>query len=365
MKVRPIGPLVESLRENGVEINYLEKEKSLPINVAASGGFTGGTIELAATVSSQYVSSLLMCAPYAKNPVTLRLVGGKPISQPYIDMTTAMMAAFGINVTRSKSEDHTYHIPQGVYQNPADYTIESDASSATYPLAIAAVSGTTCTIPNIGSNSLQGDSRFAVDVLRPMGCVVEQTATSTTVTGPPPGGLKGLDDIDMEPMTDAFLTASVLAAVSNGTTKIRGIANQRVKECNRIKAMKDELKKFGVECRETEDGIEVDGKPIEKLSSPAQGVFCYDDHRVAMSFSVLATAVPAPTLILERECTAKTWPGWWDIMSVYFRVRLSGQEVDDLHSHQEKDITVIVGPVHLHHRYEGCRQDHCRWLGFC
>lgn len=341
MKVRPIGPLVESLRANGVEISYLEKEKSLPIDVAASGGFAGGVIELAATVSSQYVSSLLMCAPYAKNPVTLRLVGGKPISQPYIDMTTAMMAAFGIMVVRSTTEEHTYNIPQGVYQNPAEYTIESDASSATYPLAIAAISGTTCTIPNIGSSSLQGDARFAVDVLRPMGCVVEQTATSTTVTGPPPGKLQGLEDIDMEPMTDAFLTASVLAAVSKGTTKIRGIANQRVKECNRIKAMKDELAKFGIECRETDDGIEVDGKPLETLSSPADGVFCYDDHRVAMSFSVLATAAPQPTLILERQCTGKTWPGWWDVLSQHFHVKMAGQEVDDSHLHQEENASPL------------------------
>ena len=194
-----------------------------------------------------------MCAPYAKNPVTLRLVGGKPISQPYIDMTTSMMAAFGIKVERSTTEEDTYHIPQGVYQNPAEYMVESDASSATYPLSIAAITGTTCTVPNIGYNSLQGDARFAVEVLRPMGCTVEQTATSTTVTGPARGSLVALDDIDMEPMTDAFLTASVLAAVAKGTTKIRGIANQRVKECNRIKAMKDELANFGVTCRETDE----------------------------------------------------------------------------------------------------------------
>ena len=305
MKVRPNGPLVDSLRANGVAIEYLEKEGSLPIDVQAAGGFAGGVIELAATVSSQYVSSILMCAPYAKSPVTLKLVGGKPISQPYIDMTTAMMAAFGIKVERSTTEEDTYHIPQGVYQNPADYVVESDASSATYPLSIAAITGTTCTVPNIGYNSLQGDARFAVEVLRPMGCTVDQTATSTTVTGPPRGTLKGLDDIDMEPMTDAFLTASVLAAVAKGTTKIRGIANQRVKECNRIKAMKDELAKFGVTCRETDDGIHVDGKQINSLTAPQDGVDCYDDHRVAMSFSVLATAVPEPTMILERECTGK------------------------------------------------------------
>ncbi|KUJ22954.1 Shikimate dehydrogenase [Mollisia scopiformis] len=326
MKVRPIGPLVDSLRANGVAIKYLEKEHSLPLDVPASGGFIGGEIKLAATVSSQYVSSLLMCAPYAKRPVTLRLVGGKPISQPYIDMTTAMMASFGIQVVRSETEEHTYHIPQGIYQNPPEYTVESDASSATYPLAVAAISGTTCTIPNIGSKSLQGDARFAIEVLRPMGCTVVQSDYSTTVTGPAPGQLKAIEEVDMEPMTDAFLTASVLAAVAKGTTRIRGIANQRVKECNRIAAMKDQLAKFGVTCRELEDGIEIDGIPHTSLSDPADGVYCYDDHRVAMSFSVLAVAASKPVLITERECVGKTWPGWWDILSLSFNINLAGKE---------------------------------------
>ena len=326
MKVRPIGPLVDALRANGVAVKYLEKEKSLPVQVDANAGFAGGVIELAATVSSQYVSSILMAAPYAHKPVTLRLVGGKPISQPYIDMTIAMMAAFGVKVERSTEDPNTYHIPQGVYQNPADYVIESDASSATYPLAVAAITGTTCTIPSIGSNSLQGDARFAVDVLRPMGCTVEQTGTSTTVTGPPIGTLKAIKHVDMEPMTDAFLTASVLAAVASGTTQITGIANQRVKECNRIAAMKDQLAKFGVHCNELEDGIEVTGKPYQELQNPAEGIYCYDDHRVAMSFGVLSTVSPHPVLILERECTAKTWPGWWDIMSQAFKVHLEGEE---------------------------------------
>ncbi|KAL2160271.1 hypothetical protein VTH06DRAFT_1444 [Thermothelomyces fergusii] len=326
MKVRPIGPLVDALRANGVGVKYLEKEKSLPVQVDANAGFAGGLIELAATVSSQYVSSILMAAPYAHRPVTLRLVGGKPISQPYIDMTIAMMASFGIKVERSSEDPNTYHIPQGVYKNPADYVVESDASSATYPLAVAAITGTTCTIPNIGSASLQGDARFAVEVLRPMGCTVEQTETSTTVTGPPVGTLKAIEHVDMEPMTDAFLTASVLAAVASGTTRITGIANQRVKECNRIAAMKDQLAKFGVHCDELEDGIEVTGKPYQELQDPTDGVYCYDDHRVAMSFSVLATLAPHRVLILERECTAKTWPGWWDILSQAFKVHLTGEE---------------------------------------
>lgn len=328
MKQRPIGDLVAALRANGVHVDYKEAEGCLPLDVQASSGFAGGEIKLAAKVSSQYVSSLLLCAPYAKESVTLKLVGGKPISQPYIDMTTAMMASFGIKVEKSKTEEHTYHIPKGQYRNPSEYIIESDASSATYPLAIAAITGTTCTIPNIGSSSLQGDSAFAVDVLQPMGCTVEQTEVSTTVTGPAGGQLKALTNVDMESMTDAFLTASVLAAVARGATRIYGIANQRVKECNRIQAMEDELAKFGVRCRQHEDGLEVEGIDRAQLRQPPLGVHCYDDHRVAMSFSVLALAVAQPTLILEKECTSKTWPGWWDVMSQLFHIKLEGVEVE-------------------------------------
>ena len=331
MKVRPIAPLVDALRANGVSIEYKGNEGSLPLQVDAAGGFTGGLIELAATVSSQYVSSVLMAAPYAKEPVTLRLVGGKPISQPYIDMTIAMMNSFGIQVVRSESSENTYHIPKGIYQNPAEYIIESDASSATYPLAVAAITGTTCTVPNIGSRSLQGDARFAVEVLRPMGCHVEQTGHSTTVTGPAPGGLVAIPHVDMEPMTDAFLTASVLAAVADGVTRITGIANQRVKECNRILAMKDQLARFGVIARELDDGIEVEGIPAEQLRNPDGGVYCYDDHRVAMSFSVLSLVCPNPAIILERECVGKTWPGWWDTLSLSFGIEVQGEEKHPAH----------------------------------
>ena len=332
MKERPIHSLVQSLRMNGVQIDYLEREKSLPIAVAASEGFSGGDIELAATVSSQYVSSILMCAPYAKKPVTLRLIGGKPISQPYIDMTIAMMASFSIHVQRPTEDEYTYHIPQGVYYNPTDYVVESDASSATYPLAIAAITGSTCVVPNIGSESLQGDARFAVDILRPIGCEVVQTASSTTVTGPPRGSLKALGEIDMEPMTDAFLTASVLAAVaqagnsSSSMTRILGIANQHVKECDRIEAMVEQLERFGVSCKAMDDGIEIQGTPLAHLKTPETGVYCYDDHRVAMSLSVLATVAPKPVLIDERQCVGKTWPGWWDILRLNFKVELEGRE---------------------------------------
>ncbi|KAL8816360.1 MAG: hypothetical protein Q9223_004618 [Gallowayella weberi] len=352
MKKRPIGSLVEALQANGAGVRYMESKGSLPLNVKAGQGMKGGDINLGATVSSQYVSSLLMCAPYADNEVTLRLVGGKPISQLYIDMTTAMMAAFGIQVRKSTTEDHTYHIPRGRYVNPPEYTIESDASSATYPLAIAAITGTTCTVPNIGSASLQGDARFAIDVLKPMGCKVEQTKTSTKVTGPPKGSLRPIEEVDMEPMTDAFLTASVLAAVAQSsqvrsTTRIVGIANQRVKECNRIKAMKDELDKLGVTCRELPDGIEVDGVHYSSLKKPLGGVHCYDDHRIAMSFSVLGTICPHGTLIQERECVGKTWPGWWDALRQHFGIQLEGVDLEEANqvsseNNRESDRSIFI-----------------------
>ncbi|WVQ70151.1 pentafunctional AROM polypeptide [Kwoniella botswanensis] len=343
MKQRPIGPLVDALSANGAKIKYVESEGCLPLDIETDG-FKGGHIKLAASVSSQYVSSILLCAPYAAEEVVLELTGGQVISQPYIDMTTAMMAQFGIAVQRKKDASGNlldiYVIPKGTYKNPSDYSVESDASSATYPLAIAAITGTTCTISNIGSSSLQGDARFAKEVLEPMGCIVEQTLTSTKVTGPPVGQLRALGNVDMEPMTDAFLTASVLAAVANtpalperqveglppAASRIYGIANQRVKECNRIKAMRDQLAKFGVETDEFDDGIIVIGKAATSLARGAS-VHCYDDHRVAMAFSVLACIIEK-TIIEEKRCVEKTWPNFWDDLQNKIGIPVEGVELE-------------------------------------
>ncbi|KZT06660.1 Pentafunctional AroM protein [Laetiporus sulphureus 93-53] len=344
MKQRPIGPLVDALRANGSDISYLESQGCLPLSVAPAG-LKGEHIRLAANVSSQYVSSILLCAPYAKEPVTLELVGGQVISQPYIDMTIAMMKSFGVDVVRAVDEAtgkprDVYRIPKAVYKNPPEYNIESDASSATYPLAIAAITGTTCMIMNIGSASLQGDARFAKEVLEPMGCQVVQTETETTVIGPPIGKLRALGLVDMEPMTDAFLTASVVAAVATmppekgreltdgsrpTTTRIIGIANQRVKECNRIRAMIDELAKFGVETKELDDGLEIYGKAIPELKTGIS-VHCYDDHRVAMAFSVLGV-VAAGTILEEKRCVEKTWPNWWDDLQNKIGLEVEGVEL--------------------------------------
>ncbi|THH32189.1 hypothetical protein EUX98_g1984 [Antrodiella citrinella] len=348
MKQRPIGPLVTALRANGSSIDYLESQGCLPLSVEPNG-LKGGHIQLAASVSSQYVSSILLCAPYALKEVRLELIGGQVISQPYIDMTIAMMRTFGVEVVRERDPAtgallDVYTIPRTCYVNPSTYNIESDASSATYPLAIAAITGTECTIANIGFASLQGDARFAKEVLEPMGCEVIQTETETTVRGPPVGTLKALGLVDMEPMTDAFLTASVLAAVAIGTpkpgrqlvdgpanaTRIIGIANQRVKECNRIQAMMDQLAKFGVETRELDDGLEIYGKPISELNE-GSSIHCYDDHRVAMAFSVLGSIIK-DTIIEEKRCVEKTWPNWWDDLVNKIGLDVEGVELETVES---------------------------------
>lgn len=349
MQERPIGPLVDALTANGTTISYVGPRKgSLPLRIeASSSGFRGGHIQLAASVSSQYVSSILLCAPCASKPVVLELVGGVVISQPYIDLTIGMMAEFGVKVERDIGTDgrptNIYRIPRASYSNPATYNIESDASSATYPLAVAAITGTTCTIKNIGFSSLQGDARFAKDVLEPMGCTVVQTATDTTVTGPPVGQLRALGFIDMEPMTDAFLTAAALAAVATlpafpgrtqpdqprNSTRIGGIANQRVKECDRIDAMRTQLAKFGVLTKELDDGIEVLGISPSDLKRGAS-VHCFDDHRVGMAFSVLACVPGGPGAVIEeKRCVEKTWPSWWDDLSSKVGIKLEGVELPD------------------------------------
>jgi pentafunctional AROM polypeptide len=205
----------------------------------------------------------------------------------------------------------------GVFTNPPDYLIEADASSATYPLAFAAATGASVTVLNIGAKSMQGDSAFATSVLEKMGCAVSQTDTTTTVTGPA-GPLLPLEKIDMETMTDAFLTATTLAALAPGRTEIFGIANQHVKECDRIHAQVSQLEKFGVRGEELADGIVVHGPDSQSDIKAVGGgdeesVYCFDDHRVAMSFSILACGLKKPTLVLERRCVEKTWPGLFKI----------------------------------------------------
>eukprot|EP00929_Paragymnodinium_shiwhaense_P042531 TRINITY_DN21998_c0_g2_i1.p1 TRINITY_DN21998_c0_g2~~TRINITY_DN21998_c0_g2_i1.p1 ORF type:complete len:1551 (+),score=381.55 TRINITY_DN21998_c0_g2_i1:60-4655(+) len=305
MKERPIKDLTDALALCGCKIEHMESPTSLPVKVSSTG-LKGGRIELSGKVSSQFVSSVLISAPYAQTPVEL-VLKEKPVSQSYIDMTTSLMAQFGVKVERVS--ETVYKIPKTCYKNPEAVLVECDASSATYPLAFAAISGGTVTCEAVGSTSIQGDAKFAM-LLRDMGCTIKQDASNTTVTGPAKGKRLKAIDVDMEPMTDAFMTAVAVMAVAEGTSKITGIANQRVKECNRINVMVTELAKLGITAGELEDGIWVTGVDPEKFKANPAVISCHNDHRIAMSFAVLGSRVAGIT-IGQKSCVEKTYPEFW------------------------------------------------------
>ncbi|CAI5715166.1 unnamed protein product [Peronospora destructor] len=318
MKERPISPLVNALRGNGCEIVYSEKEGYLPLAIRGTG-LRGGTVRLAAEVSSQYVSSVLISAPYAKEPLVLELEEDEPTSLPYILMTTQLMKQFGIAV--ETLAPNRYRVPCGIYENPTEVSVEVDASSATYPLAFAAITGGQVTVEALGNTSLQGDAAFHT-LLRSMGCTTTQDATSTTVAGPQDGSPLKAVTINMETMTDAFMTAAALAVVADGITEITGIANQRVKECNRIEVMVTELRKIGVECCELPDGIRITGTAGKTDHLKKAFISCHNDHRIAMSFAVLG-AVVNNVIITDKECTDKTYPEFWDHVQMHLGLQVA------------------------------------------
>ena len=321
MKERPIADLVDALRANGCKVEYTGKDGCLPIRVRSVGGFPGGEVTLRANISSQYVSSILLSAAHALQAVTLRLEGDAGVvSKPFIDMTLQLMRKFNIHV--NESSPLCYQIPKGGYDNPPGILVEGDASSATYPLALAAVSGGEVTVDNVGSDSLQGDSAFC-QVLQRMGCTVTQDPMRTTVKGPKALGDLRAIDIDMDSMTDTFMTLAAVAAFAVGTTRITNIANQRVKECNRLQVMVEELRKVGVRARETETGMEVIGCGGCPPPLPAEvTVDCHDDHRIAMSFSIIACRV-AGVVIDDKRCVDKTYPEYWDHLTQYLHCATS------------------------------------------
>ena len=230
-------------------------------------------------------------------------------------MTIELMKQFGVDV--SITADGTYMIPNTGYDNPAELIVESDASSASYPLALAAITGGCVTVDGIGTSSLQGDAQFC-EVLRKMGCRVEQSETSTTVEGPGAGGLKPIE-VDMANVTDTFMTAAAVMATVPGTSKIYNIANQRVKECDRIAATVAELTKCGVVARELPDGLEIDGVAAPPVVATPPNIKCYKDHRIAMSFGVLGSVWPS-IQITDKDCTDKTYPSFWDDLKLVFGV---------------------------------------------
>ncbi|EAQ1353583.1 3-phosphoshikimate 1-carboxyvinyltransferase, partial [Salmonella enterica] len=294
MKERPIGHLVDSLRQGGANIDYLEQENYPPLRLR--GGFIGGDIEVDGSVSSQFLTALLMTAPLAPKDTIIR-VKGELVSKPYIDITLNLMKTFGVEIANHHYQQFVVKGGQQ-YHSPGRYLVEGDASSASYFLAAGAIKGGTVKVTGIGRKSMQGDIRFA-DVLEKMGATITWGDDFIACTR---GELHAID-MDMNHIPDAAMTIATTALFAKGTTTLRNIYNWRVKETDRLFAMATELRKVGAEVEEGHDYIRI--TPPAKLQHADIGT--YNDHRMAMCFSLVALS-DTPVTILDPKCTAKTFP---------------------------------------------------------
>ncbi|EAW1721056.1 3-phosphoshikimate 1-carboxyvinyltransferase [Salmonella enterica subsp. indica] len=298
MKERPIGHLVDSLRQGGANIDYLEQENYPPLRLR--GGFTGGDIEVDGSVSSQFLTALLMTAPLAPEDTIIR-VKGELVSKPYIDITLNLMKTFGVEIANHHYQQFVVKGGQQ-YHSPGRYLVEGDASSASYFLAAGAIKGGTVKVTGIGRNSMQGDIRFA-DVLEKMGATITWGDDFIACTR---GELHAID-MDMNHIPDAAMTIATTALFAKGTTTLRNIYNWRVKETDRLFAMATELRKVGAEVEEGHDYICI--TPPAKLHHA--DIDTYNDHRMAMCFSLVALS-DTPVTILDPKCTAKTFPDYFE-----------------------------------------------------
>ncbi|MEQ9891507.1 3-phosphoshikimate 1-carboxyvinyltransferase [Pectobacterium aroidearum] len=299
MKERPIGHLVDALRQGGAKIDYLEQENYPPLRL--HGGFQGGEISVDGSVSSQFLTALLMTAPLAAQDTQISIQGDL-VSKPYIDITLHMMKAFGIEV-RNENYQRFFVAGRQQYRSPGDYLVEGDASSASYFLAAAAIKGGVVRVTGVGRNSVQGDIRFA-DVLEKMGAIVRWGEDYIECER---GELHAID-MDMNHIPDAAMTIATAALFAQGgTTTLRNIYNWRVKETDRLAAMAIELRKVGAEVEEGNDYIRI--TPPAKLKVAEIGT--YNDHRMAMCFSLVALS-DTPVTILDPKCTAKTFPDYFE-----------------------------------------------------
>jgi len=301
MKERPIGHLVDALRCAGADITYLETEGYPPLKIVANG-LRGGAVEIDGTISSQFLTALLMAAPMAQQDMHIHIIG-ELVSKPYIDITLDIMKRFGIEVSHENYEHFIVKAGQS-YRAVDTFMVEGDASSASYFLAAAAIKGGTVKVTGIGKRSIQGDIAFA-DVLEKMGANVEWADDYVSVTR---GELHAVD-MDFNHIPDAAMTIATTALFAEGTTTLRNIYNWRVKETDRLYAMATELRKVGAEVEEGEDYLTI--IPPRQLKHAA--IDTYDDHRMAMCFSLLALD-PVSVTINDPECTAKTFPTYFDVL---------------------------------------------------
>jgi 3-phosphoshikimate 1-carboxyvinyltransferase len=300
MRQRPIGPLLTALQGWGADI-ISQRATGCPPLLIKGRGLDGGTTILPEGKSSQYLSSLLLVAPYAKKPAQLKVLG-EILSKPYIAMTLAVMADFGIVVDCAK-DFSSFTVPQGVYQGRR-YQIEGDASNASYFWAAAAVTGGRVTVTNVPVPSLQGDAML-LPLLGRMGCHVEKTGNGITLQGVE--RLEGIH-VDMGNMPDVVPTLAVVAAFAHGTTVIENIAHLRIKECDRLSAVVTELKKLGAKVEEREAAMIIHGDGGVGLKGAE--IHTYADHRMAMCFAVAGLKIPG-VKISGEECVGKSFPDFW------------------------------------------------------
>ena len=299
MRERPIGDLIEALNQLGVEMEA--KNNCPPVEIFAKG-LSGGKTKIAGNISSQFLSALLMVAPYARSPIEIELTTDLN-SKPYVDMTISIMKDFGVEIERNEYSHFTVH--PSSYLPITNYPIESDASAASYFFAAPAICGGTVRVENISHKSVQGDIAF-LDVLAQMGCDIKEEENYIEVTGAET--LHGID-VDMRDIPDTAQTLAAVAPFALSPTRIRGIASARVKETDRVSATCTELKRLGVQVEEHEDGITI--HPCQSFQ-PAD-IQTYNDHRMAMAFSLIGLRFDGVT-IENPSCVSKTFPNFFEVL---------------------------------------------------
>lgn len=303
MRQRPIGALVDALHEIGAGIGYDGETGYPPITMVARG-LAGGAVVFREPPSSQYLSALLMVAPYAARDVMLRVDGALP-SKPYVDLTVNVMRSLGVEVVH---ENGRWIVPSFQRYRAGTFAVEPDASAATYFWAAAGITGMRVTTTGLSRSSWQGDSAF-VDVLQEMGCAVRDGADGLSVEGPAPGELRAVS-VDLNAMPDTVQTLAVAALFANGTTRIRNVANLRIKETDRLHALRVELERCGATVEERPDGLAI--TPPREVRPVAFET--YDDHRMAMSLALVGLRV-AGVLVRDADCVGKSFPEYWDVLS--------------------------------------------------
>jgi len=310
MRERPIKDLVDGLAQLGVDITC-SPTGCPPVTIEATGQLPGGTVRLSGAISSQFLSAVLMASPLAEGDVRIEIID-KLVSVPYVEMTIKLMNKFGAKVEYDRESYREFVIPGGqTYQSPGEYFVEGDASSASYFLSGAAITGGTVTVEGCGSESVQGDVGYA-NVMEQMGCHVKWSPHSVTLTGPSDGKLKGVD-VDMNSMPDAAMSLAVVALFADGPTRIRNVYNWRVKETERMVAVCTELRKLGATVEEGEDYLVVHPPKDGPAGILPAEIDTYDDHRMAMAFS-LAACGHSPITIRDPACVSKTFPSYFEVL---------------------------------------------------